>query len=67
MNKDQFDDLVNDFEYGVIDSYEQDEFRIEWCQEDETCYLYQNGEIVRSGGFERLLEVFLDLEAAENV
>lgn len=63
LDKEAFDSIVSDFEYNLIDSYEINDCIIEWQPKDQTCFLYEDGEVVSTGSFERLLEWFLEEEA----
>jgi len=65
INKPQFDKIVKDFEYGIIDSFAIGESIIEWQPLDGTCFEFVHGEIVSTGSFEHLLQWFLTQEAAE--
>jgi hypothetical protein len=63
LTKERFDELVSDFEYGVIDSVKIGTSTISWQPADETCFEFVDGKIVNTGSFEHLLEWFLE-EAA---
>ena len=59
ISRRKFNQLVRDFEYGIIDSYTIDESVIEWSESSQTCLEYVNGKVVATGSFERLLEWWL--------
>lgn len=60
LDKEAFESIVSDFEYELIDSYEINDSIIEWQPEEQTCFLYEDGEVVSTGSFEHLLEWFLE-------
>jgi hypothetical protein len=60
ITKEVFDELVSDFEYGIIDSYTIDTSTIEWQPDEETCFEIIDGEVVSTGSFEHLLEWFVE-------
>ena len=59
ISKRKFNQLVSDFEYGIIDSYTIGDSTIAWQPADETCFEFVDRKIVATGSFERLLEQFL--------
>ena len=60
ITKEVFDELVSDFEYGIIDEITIGNSTIQWQPEDETCHEIIDGEVVSTGSFEHLLEWFLE-------
>jgi len=60
ITKEVFDELVSDFEYGIIDEITIGNSTIQWQPEDETCFEIIDGEVVSTGSFEHLLEWFLE-------
>ena len=55
-----FNELVSDFEYGIIDEITIGNSTIQWQPEDETCFKIIDGKVVSTGCFEHLLEWFLE-------
>lgn len=62
LDRETFEELVSDFECGIIDSYSIGDSHIEWQERDQTCWEIVDGEVVATGSFERLLEWFLEDE-----
>lgn len=60
MTREQFNKAVNDFEYGIIDSFSIDGSTIKWEKDAETCVEIVDGEVVATGSFSRLLEYFVE-------
>ena len=67
ISKKRFDQLVSDFEYGIIDRCRVGAYTISWQPLDRTCWMFHKGQVIETGGFEHILEQFLEeeLEAAE--
>jgi hypothetical protein len=62
ISKRKFNQLVSDFEYGIIDSYTIGDSTITWQPADQTCFEFVGGKVVATGSFEHLLEWFLEEE-----
>ena len=67
ITKKRFDKLVSDFEYGIINRCRVGEYTIIWQPLDQTCWMFCQGKVIETGGFEHILEQFLEeeKEAAE--
>ena len=65
ITKKRFDKLVSDFEYGNIDRCRVGSYTISWQPNEQTCWMFENGVVITTGGFEYLLEkFFFDEETA---
>jgi hypothetical protein len=62
ITKQRFDQLVSDFEYGIIDRCRVGTSTISWQPADQTCFEFVKGRVVATGSFEHLLEWFLEEE-----
>ena len=62
ISKERFDQLVNDFEYGNINRCRIGEYTISWQAQDQTCWMFHKGQVIETGGFEHILEQFLEDE-----
>lgn len=60
ITQEEFVKLVDDFEYGIIDSYTIDNSIIEWQPADQTCFEFVDGEVYSTGSFKHLLEYFVE-------
>lgn len=66
ISKKRFDQLVSNFEYGIIDRCRVGAYTISWQPLDQTCWMFHKGQVIETGGFEHILEQFLvEAEAAE--
>jgi len=68
ISKKRFDQLVSDFEYGIISRCRIGKYTISWQPADQTCFMFESGKVIATGGFEYLLDKFFfeqELEAAE--
>jgi hypothetical protein len=65
ITKKRFEQLVSDFEYGIIDRCRIASYTISWQPADQTCFMFEKGQVVTTGGFEYLLEKFFYDEELE--
>jgi hypothetical protein len=62
ITKKRFEQLVSDFEYGIINRCRVGAYTISWQPLDQTCWMFKAGKVIETGSFEHILEQFLEDE-----
>ena len=60
ITKQRFQQLVKDFEYGIINRCRVGAYTISWQPADQTCFMFKSGQVIQTGGFEELLDLFVE-------